>query len=440
MPNGNALGVCYRTVELEIKGYILQKPELFSGSKEFIGVSALLVLLLLIHLSFKYYTYQTFISKPFYYTYAEVLNAYSKKKNNRLYQVIKLHSDEGYTFYTTTHRRESFAHKRLRLQIFPDKGISFWDYLGTFYVKSKIKHQEKLPNTFKTSLEQNVASQHQESSLQQFYNAIFFATPLDADLREPIAKLGVSHLVALSGFHIGILWGLIYGLLLLLYSPLQQKYFPYRFALFDVGLVAMLLLGVYVWFVGYPASLLRAYAMVLVGWAVLLMGLELLSFHFLSIVILSLLVIFPSLLVSLGFWLSVAGVFYIFLLLRYFDTLNKWVVSFLVIPLGIFTLMLPVVHTIFGMTSTYQLLSPLLSILFVPFYPLAMLLHLLGLGGILDSVLLWLFHLPQESQEKLLPLWVMVGYIALSIGAIWQKRLFYVVVGLAFIYGMILFV
>ena len=418
----------------------MQKPELFSSSKEFIGVSALFLLLLLTHLSFKYYSYQTFISKPFYYTYAEVLNAYSKKKNNRLYQVIKLHSDEGYTFYTTTHRRESFLHKRLRLQIFPDKSISFWEYLGTFYVKSKIKYQEKLPNTFKTSLEKSVALQHQERSLKQFYNAIFFATSLDADLRERIAKLGISHLVALSGFHIGILWGLMYGLLLLLYNPLQQKFFPYRFALFDVGLVVMLLLGVYVWFVGYPASLLRSYAMVFVGWVVLLIGLELLSFRFLSIVMLSLLVIFPSLLVSLGFWLSVAGVFYIFLLLRYFDSANKWVVTLLVIPIGIFILMLPIVHSIFGMTSSYQLLSPLLSILFVPFYPAVMLLHLLGVGGIWDSVLLWLFSLPQESQEKLLPMWAMVGYVALSIGAIWQRRLFYVVVGLAFIYGMILFV
>ena len=417
----------------------MQKPELFSSSKEFIGFSALLVLLLFIHLTFKYYTYQTFISKPFYYTYAEVMTAYSKKKNNRVYQVIKLHSDEGYTFYTTTHRRESFAHKRLRLQIFPDKSIDFWEYLGTFYVKSKIKYQEKLSDTVKTSLVKSVALQHQESSLQQFYNAIFFATPLDADLRERIAKLGVSHLVALSGFHIGILWGLIYGVLLLLYSPLQQKFFPYRFALFDVGLVAMFILGVYVWFVGYPASLLRAYAMVFVGWVVLLMGLELLTFSFLGMVMLSLVVIFPSLLVSLGFWLSVTGVFYIFLLLRYFDSANKWVVTLLVIPIGIFILMLPIVHTIFGITSSYQLLSPLLSILFVPFYPLVMFLHLLGVGNIFDDSLLWLFSLPQESQENLLPLWAMFGYVALSLGAIWQRRLFYVVGGLAVLYGFYLF-
>ena len=110
------------------------------------------------------------------------------------------------------------------------RAIGFTAYLGTFYVKSKIKHQEKLPLTFKDTLLAYVADQHQESTLVSFYNAIFFATPIEQNLREKIALLGVSHLVALSGFHLGILWGLVYGLLLLPYRFLQQKYFPYRHA------------------------------------------------------------------------------------------------------------------------------------------------------------------------------------------------------------------
>jgi competence protein ComEC len=101
--------------------------------------------------------------------------------------------------------------------------------------------------------------------------------------------------------------------------------------------------------------------------------------------------------------------------------------------------MLPVVHNIFGVTSTYQLLSPLLSLLFIPFYPLVMLLHLLDFGGVLDTVLLWLFSLPKESVDNLLPLWIMLTYIGLSIGAIWEKRVFYIVIGFGFGYGGYLF-
>jgi len=417
----------------------LEKPKLFPERKGFMLAMGALIFLLLIRLFFSYQAYQNFIAKPFYYTYVEVIVAYEKSKNGKRYTVLKLKSEEGFIFYTTTHRKEDFNYKRLRLQIFPNESIHFTDYLGTFYVQSKIKHQEQLPLAFKNTLLNSVASQHKSEDLKSFYNAIFFATPLAKSLREQIAKLGVSHLVALSGFHLGILWGLVYGLLLLLYRPVQQKFFPYRHALFDVGLVAMILLGLYVWFVDFPPSLVRSYAMVLVGWGVLLLGIELLSFTFLTTILLSLVVLFPSLLVSLSFWLSVAGVFYIFLLLQYTQEFNAKIISFIFIPFGIFILMLPVVHGIFGMTSVYQLLSPLLSILFVPFYPFVMLLHLLGIGGIFDTYLLCLWSLPTQSFESLLPWWIVLGYIGLSMVAIWYRKMFYVVLGLAVIYAGYLF-
>lgn len=420
-------------------GSALEKPSLFPERQSFLWFVAVLILLVSVRLVSLYSDYQAFISKPFYYTHATVLTAYEKTKKNKHYQVLKLKSEEGLTFYTTTHRRENFHHKRLRVQIFPNESIKFTDYLGTFYVKSKIKDQETLPITLKDRLLNAVAMQHKDQALASFYNAIFFATPLSTTLREKIALLGVSHLVALSGFHLGILWTFIYGLLLLLYRPLQQHYFPYRFALFDVGLVVMCILGLYVWFVGSPPSLLRSYAMVLIGWSVLLMGIELLSFTFLVSVFLILGLIAPSLWVSLGFWLSVAGVFYIFLLLQYTQTWNRWLITLVVIPLGIFLLMLPIVHAVFGATSLYQLFSPLLSILFIAFYPLAMVVHLLGYGDIFDTSLMALFSMPESGTQSLLPWWATLIYIGLSVGAIWYKKLFYVLLGIAITYGIYLF-
>jgi len=418
----------------------LEKPKLFPEKKSFIWMSFFLLCIILVRLFIEYQSYQNFISKPFYYTHAKVLSAYEKTKGKKRYQVLKLRSDGGLTFYTTHYRKEDLSHKRVRVQIFPDKHIGFMDYLGTFYVKSRIKHQEPLPQTFKDDLLEKVASQHKDDTLGSFYNAIFFATPLDKELREKISMLGVSHLVALSGFHLGILWGVVYGLFLLLYRPLQQHFFPYRHALFDVGMVAMVLLGIYVWFVEFPPSLVRSYAMVLVGWIVLLLGIELLSFTFLTTIVLFLVALFPSLLVSLSFWLSVAGVYYIFLLLQYSKGVKTWIISLIYIPLGIFVLMLPVVHTVFGVTSLYQLLSPLLSLLFVPFYPLVMGFHLFGLGALFDTALSGLFVIPQESRESLLPLWAMLGYSGISIGAIWSKRLFWSVIGLASLYTLYLFI
>ncbi|AKF24230.1 transporter [Sulfurovum lithotrophicum] len=417
----------------------MEKPKLFETHKSFVWTMVILLFLFSIRLGWEYKNYTEFISKPFYYTYATVLNAYIKQKGKRSYQVLKLHSDNGLTFYTVTHQKELLQNRRLRLQIFPSKKIGFTDYLGSFYVKSRIRSNDPVSAGVKEDVLEKVASQHSDQKIGSFYNAIFFATPLSKEIREKISLLGVSHLVALSGFHLGILWALVYGGLLLLYRPLQQRYFPYRYALFDVGLIAIVVLGIYVWFVGAPPSLIRSYAMILAGWAVLLMAIELLSFSFLAMVAALLPVLFPSLSVSLGFWLSVAGVFYIFLLLQYFREYNKWLITLLFIPVGIFLLMLPVVHMIFGTTSILQLFSPLLSILFIPFYPLVIFLHLLGMGNLLDNALLWMFDLPSSGTEHFLPLWAGAVYVLLSLAAIRYRPMFYAALGSAFTYAGFLF-
>ena len=417
----------------------MEKPELFDTQKSFIGTVAVLSLFILIRILFEYNNYQEFITKPFYFTQAKVLHAYQKSKNGKNYTVLKLQANEGFVFYTTSHKKEHFSHTNMRIKIFPNKGITFVDYLGTFYVKSRIQSIERVPSTFKDTFMAYVSDQHKDSSIASFYNAIFFATPISKVLREKIALLGVSHLVALSGFHLGILWGLLYGLFLLIYRPLQQKYFPYRHALLDVGFVVMILLGIYLYFVDFPPSLLRSYAMVLAGWVVILAGVELLSFKFLAAIALLLLALFTHLLVSLSFWLSIAGVFYIFLLLQYTKTYSKWLISLLVIPVGIFLLMLPIVHMIFPVTAVYQLLSPLLSIVFIPFYPFVMLLHLLGMGGFLDNALLWLFSLPKESVAHLLPWWMTGSYVGLSLYSIFDKRAFYGLLSVATLYGIYVF-
>jgi competence protein ComEC len=418
----------------------MEKPKLFETQKQFVLTLAVLLLLLLVRLGYAYQTYREFTSLPFFYTTAEVLTAYEKKKENSSYQVLKLKSREGHTFYTTTHRKEDLSHAHLRIELFPDKSISFWDYLGTCYIKSRIKKVYPQPRDLKTELMDTVSKQHRDPALQRFYNAIFFAAPLSKCDRETISRLGVSHLVALSGFHLGILWGLIYGVLLILYRPLQQRLFPYRYAMIDVGILSILFLGLYVWFVGMPPSLLRAYAMVIAGWVMLIMAVELVSFGFLTVVMAALPVLFPSLLVSLGFWFSVAGVFYIFLLLHYTKGWNKWVVMLAVIPLGIFVLMLPIVHIFFPVISVCQLLSPLLSLLFTPFYPISMLLHLIGQGDLMDGGLHYLLSLPCHTKEVLVPWWAGMGYLLLSVAAIEYRWVFILLLGVVTAFGVWLYI
>ncbi len=409
----------------------MEPPKLLDERREYVWIFGALALLFMFHLGLRYQAYRHFVSLPFYFTYAEVEDAYTKTKHDYRYCVVRLRSDEGLHFYTTTPEPCPKPLSRLRLELFPSQSLTLKAYLGRFYIKSRIKEQLPVAPTLKQRLVQYVNAQHTETMMQHFYNAIFFAMPLHKPQREAIAKWGVSHLVALSGFHLGILWAVVYGLLWLFYRPIQQRYFPYRYALIDIGVVALVVLGLYVWFVNAPDSLVRAYAMVLAGWFALVAGVELLSFGLLALVVGVVLVLFPSLIFSVGFWFSVAGVFYIYLLLYHTADLPKWVVMLVVIPVGIFLLMLPVVHTIFPMASRCQLFSVVLSMLFTPFYPLSMLLHLLGMGGVFDGGLMQLFTLPCHIEQKLVPWWAGVGYLCLSFLAIGQKHYFYLLLATA---------
>lgn len=419
---------------------ILEKPKLFLDNREFLIVFGTLAVTLFVRLTWLYFEYSDFMDKPFYYTKATVLQQYTKNRSGKSYEVLKLKSIEGKKFYTTALLSDNLTGKIVRVKMIPDKKISFRDYLGTFFVKTRVTVVGESPNSGKSRVLDRIALQHQDSQLVSFYQAIFLATPLSITLREKIAGLGVSHLVALSGFHLTILWGLVYGLLSFIYKPMQQRWFPYRLMLLDMGIVTLGVLGFYLWFVDFPPSLVRSYTMLSIAWVMLLLGIELISFELLGFVVMLLLALFPELIVSLGFRFSVIGVFYIYLVLHWSRQSDKLLISLLYIPVGIFVLMLPIVHEVFGITSPWQLLSPLLSLAFVPFYPIVIFLHIIGLGGIFDTALLWLFSLPSIYQEHILPQWAVLVYLLLSIASIWSRFFFSLTLSTATLYLCYLFV
>jgi len=416
---------------------MLTPPKLYEFKGELRYSIYIFLALLLFRLFISYHSYQEFISKPFYFTDATVIDSYTKHKNNYSYTVLKLLSDDGLHFFTTTHSKRDFKDTKVRLQIFPNDSISFGEYMSSFYVKSKLKSTKTLPPTSQKTIANYITSQHTNSNMASFFSAIFLATPLDKSIREQISKLGVSHLVALSGLHLGLLWAFMYAVLLYPYRFLQQRFFAYRYDMFDLGLIALIFLGYYVYMVGYPPSLLRAYGMLFFGWGVLVMGLELVSFEFLLTVVMVLLVVLPSLLFSIGFWLSVMGVFYIFLILSYTKEYDKKIVAFVMLPIGIYLLMQPIAHTIFGVTTLYQLASPLLSILFTPFYIISIFLHFIGVGGVFDNLLSNLLSLDITSVDITTPKWLIIPYLLLSYKAIKDRKYFYALLVVAILYSLV---
>jgi len=405
----------------------LNAPNLFQSKKEWIWFVVLALVLIGLQLLFYYHCYQTFISQERQILRATVIAQYPKND----YLVLKLQS-KRLTFYTTTREDiKDLTNFEVDIMLFlKNHTITFRDYLSTFYAPSYILRAY----TVKNKPLEFIRSQHSQTMSQEFFAAIFLAKPISAQLREVVANFGVSHLIALSGFHLGILAAILYFLLRPPYRFFQIRYFPYRYELVDLGFIVTVILGGYLYLTDFPPSLVRAYGMFVVGWLLLLFGVSVLTYGFLFFVVAILVVIDVRLLFSLSFFFSVCGVFYIYMVLDWLRNRNK-IIATLGITLWVFIVMMPITHYFFDQTSYYQLLSPLLTIAFSFFYLLALGLHAIGLGGWLELPLPQ--NLPSWSYKT--PTWFYYSYLALSLLAIHNRfKPFLLIVAVVFVFFLYL--
>ncbi len=316
--------------------------------------------------------------------------------------------------------------------------INFYQYLKGFYAKS-FNISILKTSTNKIATYNFIEKQHPNKSIASFYNALFLATPVDKNIREMCSYFGVSHLVAISGFHLGVMSLVLYFILHLLYNNIHQKYFPYRNKRFDIMLVVTIILFIYLLFVNLVPSLLRAFVMFVFALFLLRNNIKLLSFETLFIIVLFIIALFPKLLFSLSLWFSVAGVFYIFLFLHYFKNSNKYL-QFIVFNFWIYLAMNPIVHYFFPTTTIEQLFSPIFTLLFTIFYPLVALLHIFQIGNLLDSAIIYLMNYHITPIETHTPLIFFLLYIITSLLSIFYKYLFFFLNILFLLFNFFIFI
>jgi len=388
-----------------------------------------LLLLLMLSLGREYYHYHQLKAKPTAIIKATVLNEYLKTTSKKSYKVIKLKSNNGALFYTTASKRfRSVKNSEVLLKIWT-KNLDFLSYLKGFYVHSYFLKSTPL-NSNKERLSTLLHSLHSNETIARIYDALFLAKPLSFELYNRFGALGISHLFAISGFHLGILSAVLFFLLYHLYKPLHTHYLPYRHIKRDIFfVVAAILLG-YLLFLDSPPSLLRAYAMLLIGFILYDRGVKILSMQTLFIATTLLLALFPRLFFSLGFWLSVSGVYYIMLFFIHFKELKTWQ-QFLLVPLWVYMMMLPFSLYIFHTFSLYHPLSVIITELFTIFYPLSLFLHIVGFGSLLDPLLDGILHLDLHPYSITLPKWLFYGFVLLSLLASRYKKVLYLLVVIA---------
>ena len=414
---------------------MIEKISLFRNKKEIFYLFVVSFVLLLLSISLQYYNYKQLTKFDSALINATVLKQYTKTKFTKrgklkTYQVLKLKSDKGFTFYTTASKKlKNIRYRHVQIEAWAGK-ITFYEYIHQFFAFTKVRRIYR-KSTLKNRLNKFIAAEHSNKNISSLYQALFTAKPLDRDLQTIFSNLGVSHLLAISGFHLGVLSSILFLLIRYPYKFLQNRYFPYRSYSLDSFMIISIFLLVYLLFLGSPPSLLRAFVMLVIGFFLYDRGVKIVSMQTLFVTIVLILAVFPRLFFSIGFWLSVSGVFYIFLFLIHFKYLNKfW--QFILIPFWVYLLMLPFSITIFGNFCLYHPLSILWTSLFTLFYPISIVLHIIKHGDLFDSYLLYLINLDTHAVKIALDIKFLIAEIVLSLLAIYQKKFVYILLAYCF--------
>ena len=416
---------------------------LFFNIKERVIFCVFLLCVACATLGFKYYQFYALKSQSNPQVRAEVLLQYTKQKNNKIYFVLKLKSDFG-VFYTTTYEDLRDIRNREILLRLKFSNITFLEFLKGFYASSF--SMIVLPkNTFKQDLRAFIMSQHSTQIMGEYYLALFLADSLPKAWREVAQSYGIAHLFAISGFHTGILSAVAFLILGFLYKPLHKRFFPFRNFFFDVGFVVISLLFMYYFLLTQSPSYLRALAMSGIAFFFLWRGISLWRIETLFWCVLSLLALFPSLVFSVGFYFSSLGVLYIFLFFKYFKIPQGFMqrcMYGIALNASTFFLMGIVVYYFFPLFSPLSLFSLMLTPLFSLYYPLALIAHLLGIGGILDSILLGWLAFPTHTIALEVSFMLFCACNVLNVMAIFSRSIFLGLLGLNcayFCYGLYLY-
>ena len=370
-----------------------------------------LFLAFIFRIQLSFLSFLHFIDKPIREIDVKVINQY-KKKN---YYVLKLKNNEV-TFYTISRDNlKNLLNENISIKIFTQK-IDFLGYMSKFYAPS---FDIKLKDV--SVIDKWIEKQHSDKKIINIYKALFLGESIDYKTRQELSTLGISHLFALSGFHLGFISFLLFLIFGSVYKKFH-KYFPYRNIYFDIGILVLVVELIYLYITSFPPSLIRAYVMEVI---LFIFAMRLKNLFDIRILVLTFLVsffIFFTKIISIGFLLSILGVYYIMLYFKYFkaDFKNSVLMNFF-----LFLMMFVISHMFFTNFNFYQFLSPMATLLFTLFYPLSFVLHLLNLGDVLDNLLLSYLKLGDEFIDFKVPGFVGILFLFLSFAAYYKKWAFY---------------
>lgn len=260
---------------------------------------------------------------------------------------------------------------------------------------------------------------------------------LSRGLRRLYAEAGVSHVLALSGMHLGFL--------MILFNMLFVRCARRRVLQTAVALLALLSVWTYAFVAGLPASLVRASGMYSLMWGAALFGRQGFSVNALLTVVFAMLCIGPMYLYDVGFLLSVlavAGILAVYPRGKDWRMMRArrtgWLCRSLWLSVSAQVLVLPLAAHVFGTVSLCSavatlVISPLTALLLLSM-PLLLVsgwvapacsAFIAGVAGwsvrLQNGLLQWVAAWPLSVVEADLPLWPMLLVYAL-LGVLLTRR------------------
>ncbi|MGD9970553.1 MAG: ComEC/Rec2 family competence protein [Sulfuricurvum sp.] len=407
----------------------LERVELFDRKSAFVFILFLFFMAFL-SLGWEYYRYHEFTRFDDPLIRASVIDQEIRMIGNKPKTSIKFRLDNGaFVRCVMSPYLRDLRGRDVLLELYV-KELSFWEYLKGFRARGNI--EEVYPQlSLKERLYRRIASQHEESTMQELYGALFVATPMTQEFQQLIGAMGLSAAISISGYHFGILSAIAFFLLRPVYRTVQNRYFPYRHGNRDLYLFILTLMGVYLWALEFNPAMVRSFGMLAVGYWLYDRGVKIVSIQTLLIAVGVLLAFFPRLFFSMGFWFSVFGVWSIFIFIRYYGHWKAWQI-FLALNVWCFLVMLPLGLAIFGTFGWWYAGSVGLNLVFNLYYPLVLALHSVARGDVLDPYLLKMFD-SAEVFKVVIPEWVAAMSVIIAIAAMRWKGAFWLLGGVGLI-------
>lgn len=386
-------------------------------NKEFL-VILLLFFVFIINISIEYSKYLDFIDEEIYEVKAEVLNIYEKPTNN----ILRLKA-QNFDFFVNIDKSEDVKKSEVLNIAIISLNISFWNYLKGFYATTIYFDKiEKTPK-FIDKIIEKINSNHEDEMIKELFQTLFLGTSISKELRDICTNYGISHVIALSGFHLAVLSFTIYWILYFPYSFFHQRFFSYRNKKYDLILISLVILFYYLILTDIIPSLLRAFVMLVITIYFLRSNIKIVSYTNLFFTFLIVIALFPKFLFSLGFWFSIIAVFYIFLFIQYFKNLNKYF-QIIFFDFWMFLVFNPIVHFYFPQTTYEQFLSIPINILFAIFYVFEIIAHIFGFAIYFDGFIKDFLSYQMNVFNVETPLYFLLIYMVLSFASVFNKKVF----------------